>query len=177
MIFEQIIVILSCYSLLLLCYFIGYFSLSSSTHGIGYFFTGYGAIYALFLISAELNTNIIFYIFPLFLIVLFVCRFNTFDFSIFQYDLKSFFSAQIIISPFLIYTLFINNLNWDDYATWLPNAYYIFEYGHLPINSLQSIYSSHPSYPYAFPIFIGIINKINGHFYENVGPIFNVIFL
>ena len=177
MIFEQIILILSCYLLLFLSYFIGYFLFSTSTNGIGYVFTGYGFIYIFFLTSALINTNIIFYLSPLFLIALFVCRFNAFDLSIFKYDMKSFLSAQIIISPFLIYTLFLNNLNWDDYATWLPNSYYIFEYGHLPKNSMKSIYSSHPTYPYAFPIFVGIINKVNGHFYENVAPIFNVVFL
>jgi hypothetical protein len=177
MIFEQIILILSCYLLLFISYFIGYFLLSTSINAIGYVFTGYGFIYILFLTSAIIKTNIVFYLCPLFLIGLCAYRFDSFDFSILKCDIKRFFIAQIIISPFLIYTLFLNNLNWDDYATWLPNAYYIYEHGHLPKSSMQSIHSSHPTYPYAFPIFVGIINKINGHFYENVAPIFNVIFL
>ena len=177
MIFEQILLLLSCYLLFFICYLIGYLLLSSSVNGIGYMFSGYGFIYILFLFSALLNTNIVFYLSSLFLIGLFCYRLNSFPLSTFKYDFKSFISAQIIISPFLIYTFFLNNLNWDDYATWLPNAYYVFEYGHLPRKGVQSIYSSHPSYPYAFPIFIGIINKINGHFYENVSATLNVIFL
>ena len=177
MIFEQILLLLSCYFLLFISYFIGCLLLSSSSNGIGYIFSGYGLIYLLFLLSALLNTNIVFYLISLFLLGLFFYRFNSLPVSVFKYDIKSFLSAQIIISPFLIYTFFLNNLNWDDYATWLPKAYYIFEHGHLPKKSIQSIYTSFPAYPFAFPIFIGIINKINGHFYENVAPMFNVIFL
>ena len=177
MIFEQILLLLSCYLLVFICYLIGCILLSPKFNGIGYIFSGYGFIYILFLFSALLNTNIIFYLSSLFLIGVFCYRLTSLPLSIFKYDIKSFLSAQIIISPFLIYTFFLNNLNWDDYATWLPNAYYIFEHGHLPKKSVESVYSSFPAYPYAFPIFIGVINKINGHFYENVAPIFNVIFL
>ena len=175
--FEQILLLLTCYLLFFICYLIGCLLLSSSSNGIGYIFSGYGFIYIIFLFSALLNTNMVFYLSFLFLLGLFCYRLSSLPLSIFKYDIKSFLSAQIIISPFLIYTFFLNNLNWDDYATWLPNAYYIFEHGHIPKKDVHSIYSSHPAYPYAFPIFIGMINKINGHFYENIAATLNVIFL
>lgn len=177
MLYEQIILLLSCYFLLFLSYLIGFIILSKNVNGIVFIFSGYSFIYVVFLFSAFINSNFIFYFSPIFLIGIFLYRLNSLPLITLKNDFIKILIAQIIISPFLIYTLFLNNLNWDDYATWLPNAYYIFEHGHLPKNGIVSVESAHPSYPYAFPIFIGLVNQINGHFHENIAPMFNVIFL
>ena len=73
-----------------------------------------------------------------------------------------------------IYSLNLPQLNWDDYATWLPNTFFIYENLALPnANNLNSL-SSHPSYPYGFPIILSVLNVINLDFIENLAPFLNI---
>lgn len=154
--------------------FLGKLILQKSSSLVINFFAGYSLIYIGFVTSNFFSNKEIF-IFLLIMILLLLSyiylRNKNKNFLI---NIKSLIFCQILISPLYIYSLNLPQLNWDDYATWLPNTFFIYENLALPNRDNLNLWSAHPSYPYGFPIIISILNIINLNFIENLAPFLNI---
>ena len=154
--------------------FLGKLILQKSSSLVINFFAGYSLIYIGFVTSNFFSNKEIF-IFLLIMILLLLSyiylRNKNKNFLI---NIKSLIFCQILISPLYIYSLNLPQLNWDDYATWLPNTFFIYENLALPNRDNLNLWSAHPSYPYGFPIIISILNIINLNFIENLDLFLNI---
>ena len=109
------------------------------------FFSSFSLIYLFNLIFAFFSNKLIWFlfIFTMFLILLYfwIKNFK----KIKSYNLIIFVFSQLLILPLYIYALQLPQLNWDDYATWLPNTIYFFENLDLPKNNSNHLWSAHLS--------------------------------
>ncbi len=138
------------------------------------FFAGYSCLYLGFITYAYLSNKVLFIFFILTILsILTYFYFKKKDKNFFI-NIKSLILCQILIFPLYVYSFSLPQLNWDDYATWLPNTFFIYENLAFPNSENLNSWSAHPSYPYGFPIILSIINMINLNFTENLGPFLNI---
>ena len=154
--------------------FLGKLILQKSSSFVINFFAGYSLIYIGFITSTFVSNKVIFIFLILIILLLLSYIYLKNKNKNFFINTKSLIFCQILILPLYIYSLNLPQLNWDDYATWLPNAFFIYENFALPnrdnLNSLSAV----PSYPYGFPIIISVLNIINFNFVENLAPFLNI---
>jgi len=87
-------------------------------------------------------------------------------------------AALLVASPLLAYAALGPATLWDDFAQWLPNAAYVFQYDSLPRPDLPANTASrHPGYPHILPFIVASASWLTGRFLESAGPVANVVLL
>jgi len=88
------------------------------------------------------------------------------------------FAATLLLaSPLLAFAALGPATMWDDFAQWLPNAAYVFQYDSLPRPELPPTPSRHPGYPHILPFIVASASWLAGRFLETAGPVANVALL
>lgn len=81
----------------------------------------------------------------------------------------------LLAAPFLLLGAAMTATQWDELATWLPNARFLVEHDAFPAADLPDSPSGFPAYPYGLPLVIFLASRLTGQFVENAGALFNLL--
>lgn len=85
--------------------------------------------------------------------------------------------ALTISLPLVLLVTAMVPSQWDEFATWLPNARYLVEFDHFPRTGGPTPPSFLPAYPHGLSLVIYGASRIAGTLIENAGALFNLILL
>ncbi len=88
-----------------------------------------------------------------------------------------FAAALLVAAPLLAFATMGPATMSDDFAQWLRNAAFVFQYDSLPRPNLPPSPSRWPGYPHTLPFIVAISSWLTGRFLESAGPVANVVIL
>ncbi len=84
----------------------------------------------------------------------------------------------VLAVPLLFLVAAMKASQWDEFAQWLPNAWYLYRNDAFPGGAaMPSSPSVFPAYPYGLPMVTYLISVLRGAFVENGGALANLLLL
>lgn len=83
----------------------------------------------------------------------------------------------VLFLPALVVACGVPLDEWDSFSHWGLNAAWLWRHDAFPTPSLPQSPSSHPDYPYAYPLALYMASLLRGAYIENAGAIVNLMVL
>jgi len=91
--------------------------------------------------------------------------------------LPEFWRSGLLALPLLIVVSGMHASQWDEFSHWLHAIRYLTEHGSLPGSGGREIHSCCAAYPYGWPFFVTLGNRLSGGFGESMPSLINVFLL